>query len=71
MTPVRLEHSYFVVAVPDEDDTWRFFRCDVRHNTQKPGNWFLLGLQVSQALVLEGGRRVQFRNYIAAVCASD
>ena len=44
MTPVRLKHRHFVVAVPDENDVWRFFRCDVRHNTARPGHWFLLGL---------------------------
>lgn len=71
MTPMRLNFRHFVVAVPDEEDTWKFFRCEARHNSVKPGNWYLLGLQVDINLTIEGERRVEFKQHISHICSDD
>ena len=71
MTPVKLEHEHFVIAVPhDEEDSWQFFRCQVCHNTKRPGNWFQLGIQVQRTIELEGSQRAAFREHIARIDAS-
>ncbi len=69
MTPMFLNHKYFVVAVPDEADSWKFFRCEVRHNSIKPGNWYLLGMQVDIGMAVEGARRIEFKQHISHICA--
>ena len=71
MTPVSLKHKHFFVAVPDETDCWRFFKCDVRHNSVKPGNWYLLGLQVDVSILLDGKQRIRFRDHIGEICGAE
>ena len=71
MTPVKLKHEHFVIAVPhEEEDSWRFFRCQVCHNTRRPGSWFQLGIQVERTIELEGSQRVAFREHIQRIDAS-
>ncbi|MCP4175912.1 MAG: hypothetical protein GY758_34655 [Fuerstiella sp.] len=72
MTPVQLKNEYFLIAVPDEQaDAWIFFRCRMRHNTKRPGNWYQLGIQVERTIDLEGSQRVAFREHIGRVEASS
>lgn len=70
MTPISLEQKRFVVATPDESERWRFFQTDVRHNTRKPGGWYMLGLQVTKLVEIEGDQAIEFREHISEVCAS-
>ena len=68
MTPLRLQGDYFFVAVPDEeDDTWKFFKGQVRHYTRRPGGWHHLGLQVLRTIVLESQQRAEFRQHIQSI----
>lgn len=72
MTPVRLKRNRFLLATPGEnDDDWRFFVCEVRHNTRKPGGWYKLGLIVESAVKLDGDQRAEFRDHVAAVHAGS
>ncbi|MEZ6126912.1 MAG: hypothetical protein R3C49_27660 [Planctomycetaceae bacterium] len=65
MTPLRLQGEHFVLAMPDEeDDSWRFFRCVARHNTQQPGGWHQLGLQVERVIKFEQLQLKEFREHI-------
>ena len=68
MTPLPMDAEHYVVAAPDENGGWRFFKCEVRHSTKKPGGWHLLGLQVDNVLDLDGSTRRAFREYIARIC---
>jgi hypothetical protein len=67
LTPVCLDHSNFMVAVQDDEIDWRFFRCRVAHNTEKPGGWFQLGLRTDRVIELESFQRTAFRDHVAAV----
>jgi hypothetical protein len=70
MTPVKLQSEHFMIAVPhEEEDSWQFFRCNVCHNTRRPGNWFQLGIQVERTVDLEGTQRVAFREHIQRINA--
>ena len=35
-----------VVAIPDKQENWHSFECEVRHQSQRPGGWYQVGLQV-------------------------
>ena len=52
----------FMVAVPDQDEVWRFFLTDLRHVTSQPGGWHQLGLDVVKMVDLESLQMMQFRN---------
>lgn len=67
LTPVRLNHSNFMVAVQDDEYDWQFFRCRVCHNTEKPGGWFQIGMQTDRVIELESYQRTAFRNHVEAV----
>lgn len=80
MTPMRLDGDQFVIAMPEtavldtfapetssRETVWNFFRCDVRHNTRSPGGWYHLGLQVAEAVELDGGQRNDFREHVASI----
>lgn len=80
MTPLELRGNQFVIAMPEDPvlDTfapersgaepfWTFFRCDVRHNTRCSGGWYQLGLQVAEAITLDGGQRRDFREHVAGI----
>ena len=72
MTPVKLKHEHFIIAVPCEDeDGWQFFRCRVCHNTKKSGNWFQLGIQVERTIELDGRQRAAFRDHIDQIAAAS
>ena len=67
-TPVALKSDYFIVALPDEeDDSWKFFRGEVRHNTRRPGGWFHFGIQIESTINLEQSQVVDFRKHIERV----
>lgn len=72
LTPVRLRQPCFVVAIEDEEEHgWRFFRCQVRHNTRKTGGWFQLGLQVDRVIQLEGPQWAAFRHHVNTIKADS
>jgi len=41
----HLNCNVFIVAIPDKEETWRLFECDVRHQSQRLGGWYQVGLQ--------------------------
>jgi len=54
----------FLIAIPngtDDADAWKFFVADVRHQTARPGGWFLTGLEVQQIHDLSSEQRRHFR----------
>jgi hypothetical protein len=68
MTPIRLSHGHYFVAAPDEEGgSWRFFKCEVRHNTEKIGGWHHLGLHVDRTIELDCAQRLAFREHISRV----
>lgn len=71
MTPVRLNESRYVVATPDDETVWRFFEAEVRHNTRKPGGWYMLGLQVNSLVLPESDQMSEFRAHTNSVCESS
>jgi hypothetical protein len=72
MTPVKLKAAHLIVAIPDdEDESWRFFRGEVRHNTRRPGGWHHLGIHVESTITLESPQRVAFREHIQGIEAES
>lgn len=69
MTPVCIDNKRFMVATPDESERWRFFQTEVRHNTRKPGGWYMLGLQVTSLVEIDGDDAANFRRHISQVCS--
>ncbi|MEQ9411869.1 MAG: hypothetical protein RIK87_29410 [Fuerstiella sp.] len=67
MTPMRLQHHEYAVAVQDEDDSWKFFRCKVRHNTRKPGGWYHLGMEVERVLSPTPAEQTAFHQHVQAL----
>jgi hypothetical protein len=43
-------YSSFVVALPDKEGVWRFFECRMCHESNIPGGWKLLGLQIERTV---------------------
>lgn len=41
----HLECNVVIVAIPDKEEAWRLFECDVRHQSQRLGGWYQVGLQ--------------------------
>lgn len=70
MTPVRLHEDRYVVAIPDEGSLWRFFEADVRHNTRKPGSWYMLGMHINSLVLPESDQMIEFREHVTEVCES-
>lgn len=44
----RIPHAAVVIALPDKDGVWRFFYCNVCHQSDVPGGWSLSGLQIQR-----------------------
>ena len=65
LTPIALDHQHFAVAAFDEH--WQFFRCVVRHNTQKPGGWYHLGMEVERTLKLDSEQLKAFRVHVESI----
>ena len=42
----RIEGPTVIVAIPDKEDVWRLFECEVRHQSRRPGGWFQVGLRI-------------------------
>ena len=60
----------FLVAVADLDDVWRFFLAEVRHQSQRPGGWFQVGLHVLTIVDLEPQQTSQFRTCLSSLSRS-
>lgn len=69
LTPLSLESQHFVIAMPFENSGFQFYKAIVKHNSDQPGGWHLLGLYVEKMIELEGDQRVAFRNHTADVCS--
>lgn len=41
----HLECRVVIVAIPDKEEAWRLFECEVRHQSQRLGGWYQVGLQ--------------------------
>jgi len=67
MVPTRLTHGAYLVAAPEEEGHWRYFRCTVCHNTAQPGGWYQLGMHVKNMAELTTGQRTAFREYLESV----
>ena len=50
----------FLIATPNAD-AWKFFVADVRHQTARPGGWFLTRLEVQRVHDLSSKQRRHFR----------
>lgn len=64
LTRRPIEFSTITVAMPDLEDVWRFFECQVCHQSRRPGGWTLAGLQVIQLLELDPRDVTYFRSRI-------
>lgn len=42
----RLEGATVIVAMPDKENFWRYFECEVRHQSRRPGGWLQVGLKI-------------------------
>jgi hypothetical protein len=42
----RLKDTRFIAAIADLEESWRFFHVSIRHQSQRPGGWYHLGLNV-------------------------
>ena len=62
LVPKYLTAARFLVAVPDLDESWRFFLTEVRHHSTRPGGWFQLGLDVIKLVDPESLQMSHFRN---------
>ena len=67
MVPTRLTHGAFLVAAPEEEGHWRYFRCTVCHNTAQPGGWYQVGMHVKRTVDLTSGQRAALREYLESV----
>ena len=65
LVPKHMTATHFLVAVADLDDTWRFFRTDVRHQSDRPGGWFQLGLDIVRSVDLEPLQMLCFRKRLS------
>lgn len=64
LMPVKLQSKKFIVAIADMEKTWRFFLVGVRHQSDRPGGWFQLGLSVDRIWEPDSLQTVQFRHRI-------
>jgi len=74
MTPQILDAEYFIIAAPSDDSehaNWLFYECDIRHNTQRPGGWYYVGLQIRRLIDLDTEQRIAFRERVAAICPTS
>ena len=46
----KLTCKTVVVAIPDKEDVWRYFDCQVRHRSKRNGGWSLIGLQLRKVV---------------------
>lgn len=60
----RVAAERLLVAVPDKESVWRFFDCEVKHQTSRPGGWYLLGLHIDRIIDLDPAEVTQFRRHI-------
>lgn len=70
MTPVRLDATQFVTAIPDLEEHWKFFLTSVRHNTRRPGSWYQLGLKAESLLSLEQEQMHAFNRHVDEIHAA-
>lgn len=68
LTPLMLESQNFVVAMPFENSGFQFYKAVVKHNSDQPGGWHLLGLYVERVIELDGDQRAEFRQHTAEIC---
>ena len=64
LMPLRLPATRVVLAFADVEDHWKFFVCNVRHNSPRPGGWFKIGLAVDGIWEPEPLQISHFRNRI-------
>jgi hypothetical protein len=64
LMPLRLPASRVLLAFADAEDHWKFFVCNVRHNSPGPGGWFKIGLAVEGTWEPEPLQISHFRNRI-------
>ncbi|MEZ6059431.1 MAG: hypothetical protein R3C19_03615 [Planctomycetaceae bacterium] len=70
LTPLNLDDTCFVVAVPDGKDAWRFFQTKVCHKTLKDGGWYHVGLHLKGIVETEPDQSAAFREHIRDVQAA-
>ena len=42
----RQECPRLIVAIADSEESWKFFCCEIRHQSRRPGGWWQLGLKI-------------------------
>ncbi|MCA9036428.1 MAG: hypothetical protein KDA91_14940 [Planctomycetaceae bacterium] len=62
LLPHNLKGDHFLVAIPDTEEVWRFFGCECRHNSPRPGGWWQLGLHVEWLAEPESNQMADFRS---------
>ena len=60
-TTRRQEVPAFIVALADSEDSWKFFTCELRHQSRRPGGWWHLGLLVQNLYDPDIGQMQDFR----------
>jgi hypothetical protein len=60
-----LTHSRFLVAVADQENTWRCFLANARHLSPLPGGWYQLGLTIESLQEITPRQAAQLRQFAA------
>ena len=64
LTPAKLPSKRFILAVADLENVWRFFVADSRHQSDRPGGWYQLGLYVEKVWQPGSLQTVAFRKRV-------
>ena len=67
LTPARLQSKQFIVAVPDSENTWKYFVAESRHQSDRPGGWHQLGLSIEKIWEPGSLQIMHFRNRVASI----
>lgn len=69
LTRKTLEAGRIVAAIPDKEDVWRLFECEVRHQSQRPGGWVQVGLQICSIFDASHAELTMLRSHFTPVPA--
>ena len=67
MLRTPLEGYRVIVSIPDKEDAWKFFECEVRHQSRRPGGWYLVGLQLTSIYEIPDPEALAIRRYLDSV----
>lgn len=70
MLRVPLDGYHVIVSIPDKEDTWKFFDCEVRHQSRRPGGWHLVGLQLKSIYEVQDSEASVIRKYFNSLAGA-